>query len=186
MPGILDRTPQEQYGIDFIVKMQEALPYLFQVNVPSFDKKTVFVEFAEVLFAAYQLVNVAFVDFVAEIRNRLSFTGQVLSLTTFLNNTFDNTLKRITIECLNNASNDALIVFNNGEEINDNLTIYNNGETVIAPVTFWTNSDVDTPILFGVDFIINVPSDVTASDDIIEAFANIYVIAPQNYNIIRF
>lgn len=186
MSVIFDRSPEEQYGLDFEVKMQELVPIVHQTNVPGTSRKVGYVDLAEVLFNGLAFTNGSLVSLVAEIRKRLSFTGQVLSLEKFLNDTFDNVLRRITIACLNAVAVDFFAIFLNSEGGNDELIFYANADVAVAPITIFLQSDITGGEIFGVDFNINVPNDITLQDDVIRAFADIYVVAPQSYDIIRF
>lgn len=167
--------------------MRQLLPFFFQTTLLENTAKPRFVSFAEVLFNALQNSNVALVAFCEFIRDRLLFNGQVLSLETFLNNIFDNDLRRINIECFNNNFSPGIILFLNGEFNPEPIILFSNGEVIDSPITLFTNDELFNPgSLFGIDFNLNVPADVPDSDDIIRAFANIYVIAPQNFDIVRF
>lgn len=183
----LDRTPQEQYGIDFAEKMAEILPYFFGEGIQSQTKKQMFVDLCECLFGSMQYSNDEFVAFVTFIRDRLAYTGQVLSLVQLLNDKFDPGLRRITINCLNNNFVEGIDIYLNGETDPTPITLYNNGENVVGPITLWTNAEIfDPDSLYGKSFVVNVPNDVPQSDKIIKGLLNLYVIAPQNYDILRF
>lgn len=187
MPLNLDRTCQEQYGIDFRLQVFEILPYFFEQSIQTGNGKVLFVNLVQALFGSMNTSNDNFVAFCEFIRDRLAFTGQVLSLVTLLNTKYDPTLERITILCLQNNFVEGLDIYNNGETDPTPVILYNNNEAAVAPITLWTNADVNDPdSLFGKNFVVRVPNDVPTSDDIITAILNLYVIAPQNYIIQRF
>lgn len=187
MPINLDRTCQEQYGIDFLIKMREILPFFFEFTAQDGTQKQGFINFAEVLFGALQHSNLQLVGLCEFIRDRLAFTGQVLSLEILLNTKFDPDQERISILCLQNNFVEGIDIYNNDEVDPTPIVLYNNGEFNATPITLWNNDEVQDPdSLFGKNFSIQVPNDVPTSDDLMRALLDLYVIAPQNYIIQRF
>lgn len=172
--------------MSFVDKMRELMPYFFFESIEGGAEKTVFLNFCGVLFNAFQNTNDALVGLCQFARDRLGFTGQVLSLETFLNNEFDPEQRRILIFCLNNNAAGDIDLFSNGETDPGDEVFFSNMETPITPVTLFSNGERDNPDgSFGKDFEIRVPLEVPQSDAVIASFANLYVIAPQNYGIVR-
>lgn len=187
MPINLDRTCQEQYGVDFTQRMREILPFFFEFSIQTGIQKTRWINLAEVLFNAFQKSNVDFIALCEFIRDRLAFTGQVLSLNELLNIKFDPVQERIFILCLANNFVEGIDIYNNDEVDPTPIILYINFESAVAPITLWTNDEIfDPDSLFGKNFVVRVPNDVPTSDDLITALLNLYVIAPQNYIIQRF
>lgn len=188
MPNSFTRTPAEQYGIDFNVKLRELLPYFWEYTIGSGTKKTAFMDFTEVIFGQLAPTNANFILVVEFVRDRMAYTGQVLSLVTLLNNKYDNTLRRISIQCLNNNFVEGIDIYNNNEVDPTPVILFNNFENNFGlTITLFNNAEVQDPnSLYGKSFIVNVPNDVTATDVQIRALLNVYVIAPQSYLIQRF
>lgn len=181
------RSCREQYEIDFKNKAKEGLPYFWQYTIGTEQKKVKFEALTDVLFDSAKVANEKFISFCEFIRDRLAYTGQVLSLETLLNNKYDNDLRRITIDCFNNTFVEGLDIYNNDETDPTPLILFRNNETNSIPITLFNNDEViDENSLFNVSFRVNVPIDVTTSDVLIRAILNLYVIAPQNYIITRF
>ena len=167
--------------------MRELLPFFFEFSAQDGVQKQSFINLAEVFFNSLQHSNDSLIALCDFIRDRLSFTGQVLSLEILLNNKFDNAQRRISILCLQNNFVEGLDIYNNAEVDPTPVTLYNNSESNPTPITLWNNDEVQDPnSLFGKNFSVQVPTDVPSSDDLITALLDLYVIAPQNYIIQRF
>lgn len=164
------------------------MPYFFFETIEGGAEKTVFLNFCQVLFNAFQNTNDALVGLCQFARDRLGFTGQVLSLETFLNQKFPSGLNGFSITCLQNTSTTGFTVFNNGELPEDSLILYSNTDVApLSPIAIWLSPEVtDDNDIFGIDFIVNVPNVVVENDDTIRAFIDLYAIAPQNYIIERY
>ena len=187
MPNPLQNTCQEQYGIDFSVKVRELIPFFWQITIGTESQKVMFINLLEALWSAFNHSNEHFVALCEFVRDRLAFTGQVLSLLELLNTKFDDPLHRITIECLDNNFFEGLDIYRNAENDPTPIELYRNSEVSPTPITLFTNAEVnDATSLYGVSFIINIPNDVPTSDEIIRALLAFYVVAPQEYLINRF
>lgn len=178
---------EEKFGIDFELQVRQILPYFWSFTIGTQLEKTIFLNYVGVLFSGLKPLNIAMVDFCAFITTRLSFTGQVIALVQLLNDNFDNTLRRITIDCLNNNFVEGIDIFLDSEVDPTPITLFLDGETNPIPITLFLDSEISDPTsLAGQSFVVNVPIDVVESDEIIRALLDIYVIAPQEYLIIRF
>ncbi len=189
MPNIstLERTCREQYGIDFTEKVKELIPYFWQITIGSDLQKVKFVNLIENLFTAFKHSNENFISLCEFIRDRLAFTGQVLSLLELLNTKYDDPLQRITITCLNNNFLEGIDIYRNSETDPTPIELYRNSENPPTAITLFTNAEIiDSGSLVGKSFIINIPVSVPTNDQIIRALLAFYVIAPQEYLINRF
>jgi len=187
MPTSLDKTCEEQFGVDFTSQLRLLLPYFWEFSIQDGSRKESFMNFAEVLFKSLDQSNSNLVELCEFIRDRLAYTGQVLSLVTLLNDKFDPVLRRITITCLNANFVEGIDIFLNGEIDPSPIMLFTNGENIFAPITLFTNAEAADPTsLEGISFVVNVPNDVPTSDAVIRALLDLYVIAPQEYLIERF
>jgi len=187
MPTSLERNCREQFGINFAEMARRILPFFWEFTIETDSKKTDFVHLEEVLFGSIQPTNEEFIALCEFIRDRLAYSGQVLSLVTLLNDKYDDPLRRIFIECLGANFVEGSDLYNNDEEDPTPIDLYNNLENPPAPLTLWNNDEVTDPSsLYGISFIIHIPADVPQSDELIRALLAFYVIAVQQYKIIRF
>lgn len=183
----LQRTCEEQYGIDFTTKVREIIPFFWQVTINDNTQKVMFMDLIESLWLAFTHSNQQFIVLCEFIRDRLAFTGQVLSLLELLNSKYDEPQRRITIDCLNNNFLEGIDIYTNAETDPTPVDLYRNLENSPTPITLFTNVEViDSDSLVGKSFIINIPNDVSTSDQIIRALLAFYIIAPQEYIINRF
>ena len=160
MPTPIETECQVKYGIDFEQQVQKILPYFWSFTIGTDIEKTVFLNYVWTLFSQLKPLNQSMVDFCSFITTRLNYTGQRKALIEMLNDTYDNTLRRITLNCIDNNFVEGLDIYLDSE-VNDPNSI------------------------FGKSFVVHVPVDVVESDELIRALLDIYVIAPQEYLIIR-
>ena len=178
---------EAKFGIDFEKQVQQILPYFWSFTIGTQVEKTVFLNYVFTLFSGLKPVNVSMVDFCSFINTRLSFTGQVIALIQLLNDNFDNTLRRITLDCLNNNFVEGLDIFLDSETDSTPIILFLDSELNPIPISVFLDSEIlDPTSIAGKSFVVNVPTDVVESDEIIRALLDIYVIAPQEYLIVRF
>ena len=186
MPTPIETECEEKYGIDFELQVQKILPYFWSFTIGTQQEKTVFLNYVWTLFSQFKPLNVSMVDFCSFITTRLDYTGQVLALVELLNDNFDNTLRRITLNCLDNNFVEGLDIFLDSEVDPTPIILFLDGETNPIPITLFLDSEItDSGSIFGKSFEVNVPIDAVESDEIIRALLDIYVIAPQEYLINR-
>jgi hypothetical protein len=184
MPNSLEFTCQELYGIDFTIKMRELLPWFWEYTIETNSQKIAFMNLCEVFFNSLQKSNENLVELCGIIRDRLAYTGQVLSLETLLNDKYDDILRRIFIECLNANYTEGLDIYNNDEIDPTPIDLYNNDETAVTTITLWLNDDIEPdPTLQTISFIVHIPVSITVSDEIIRALLAFYVVGGQEYSI---
>lgn len=108
---------------------------------------------------------------------RLSHNGQLCIMESMLNDTFDNTLRRITVVDEDEDANGIFIYLRNKglpkmthlRAADRSIMLQRRGYRVEGGFDFW----------------VNVPTDVTASDDRIRAMVNVYRLASKRFNINR-
>lgn len=174
---------REKYGIDFEKKITQILPYFWTITIFTQDQKDIFLNYCYVLFSQLTPINDQFIDFCVFIENRLSYTGQVLSLEKLLNDNFDNTQRRITIECLDALPIEGIDIYLDLEIDPSENDFYLDSETNPNPISLFL--DGENPQENNFNFNVNVPADIAQSDLIIRALLDIYVVSGQNYQIIR-
>ena len=173
-----------KYGIDFEKKVTQIFPYFWTVTIFTKQEKIIFLNYCYVLFSQLKPINDVFVDFCVFIENRLSYTGQVLSLEKLLNDNFDNVDRRIFIECLNAIFSDGVDTFLDSETDITDTDVYIDSESN-PDIVYWF-LDLENPEDGIFNFNVHIPSGITQSDQLIRALLDIYVITGQNYQIIRF
>jgi len=177
---------QAKYGIDFEQQVQKILPYFWSFTIGTQQEKVVFLNYVWTLFSQFKPLNQSMVDFCSFITTRLNYTGQRKALIELLNDNYDNTLRRITLSCLDNNFVEGLDIYNNDEVDPTPIELFNNSELNPIPITLFNNDEIDDPgSIAGKSFIVNVPVDVSESNELIRALLDIYVIAPQEYLIER-
>lgn len=175
---------REKYGIDFEIKVTQIFPYFWTKSIFTKQEKTIFLNYVYTLFSQLKPINESFIDFCVFIENRLSYTGQVLSLEKLLNDNFDNTQRRIFIECLDALPIQGVDVYLDSETDPNENDFYLDSETNPNAVTIFL--DGEDPNQNNFNFSVNIPSDITQNDQVIRAILDIYVISGQQYQIIRF
>lgn len=186
MPTPIQEQCEAKYGIDFEKQVQQILPFFWSFTIENDQEKTVFLNYVWTLFSALKPINQEMVDFCTFITTRLNYTGQRMALVELLNDSYDNTLRRITLSCLDNNFVEGLDIYNNDEVDPTPIILFNNSEINPIPITLFNNDEINDPgSIFGKSFVVHVPVDIVKSDELIRALLDIYVIAPQEYLILR-
>ena len=118
-----------------------------------------------------------------DITTQLSYTGQHLALEAYLNDNYDNDLRRIFIT-ENNVSVQVLSIdlYLDGETDPSPLSIYLDGES--SPQNFSLYLDEEQLNLF--TFTVNIPNDIVYDENFVRGQLSRYVIAGSNYEIVTF
>ena len=186
MPTPIETECEIKYGIDFELQVQKILPYFWSFTIGTQQEKTIFLNYVWALFSQFKPLNQSMVDFCSFITTRLNYTGQRLALIELLNDNFDNTLERITLDCLDLNFVEGIDIYLDSEVDPTPITLFLDGELNPIPITLFLDSEIgDTGSIAGKSFIVHVPVDVTQSDELIRALLDIYVMAPQEYLIER-
>ncbi len=182
----IETVALQKFGVDYEKKVEQILPFFWSFTINTLIEKAVFRNFVFALFSQFKLLNTQLVDFASFINTRLNFTGQVLALTTLLNDNFDDPLRRITITCFNSPFVEGLDVFLDSETDPTPMMLFLDVETNDIPITLFLDSEINDPTsLAGKAFEVNVPNGVVESDIIIRVLLDIYVVAPQEFLIKR-
>lgn len=188
MPANYTTPPSELYGVDFQRSIWEVLPWFFRYDPNTYAKREALEAFVNCLVGSLQPANNTLVQLVTYIRDRLAYTGQVLSLETLLNDKYDPDLRRISIRCLNANYIEGLDLYTNPETDPTPSVLFSNPENNQGlSITLFTNAErVDPDSLFGKSFIVDIPAAVPGIDTaLVRALLDGYVPAPQNYLIER-
>lgn len=186
MPTPIEIECAEKYGIDFEQQVQQILPYFWSFTIGNQQEKTIFLNYVWTLFSQFKPLNQSMVDFCSFITTRLNYTGQRMALIELLNDNFDNTLRRITLDCLDLNFVEGLDIYLDSEVDPTPIELFLDGELNPIPITLFLDSEINDPnSIAGKSFVVHVPVDVVESDEIIRALLDIYVIAPQEYIIER-
>ena len=178
---------EAKYGIDFERQVQKILPYFWSYTIGTQQEKTIFLNYVWALFSQFKPLNVSMVDFCSFISTRLNYTGQRKALIELLNDNYDNTLRRITLNCLDNNFVEGLDIYLDSETDPTPIVLFLDSEVNPVPITLFLDSENSDPnSIAGKSFEVNVPIAVVESDEIIRALLDIYIIAPQSYLINRF
>jgi hypothetical protein len=131
------------------------------------------------LMAPLSSLNITFMTNVNDIRYRLNLTGQVIYLEHWLNDLFDNNLRRIYIT--DGDATSPLFLFNKADT-QEPVTIYNKSEA--QPPVYLTNRVESEG---QVDFIIHIPFEIATSQATLvpklKSATNIYKPAGRRYSI---
>ena len=177
---------QAKYGIDFESQVQKILPFFWSYTIGDNQEKTIFLNYVWTLFSQFKPLNMQMVDFCSFITTRLNYTGQRMALIELLNDNFDNNLRRITLNCLDNNFVEGLDIYLDSETDPSPIELFLDGEINSVPITLFLDSEIQDPdSIAGKSFIVHVPVGVSESDILIRALLDIYVIAPQEYLIER-
>jgi len=158
------------------------MPYFWKKDDATSLDKSVWVSYMEVIFNA--LLN-----YLTEIQNQaalklafLNVTGQVLSLENYLNNTYDNTLRRIyiTISQTQPPYGETWVLAS--ETDSSPKTWVLTSEIDITPTTMYLSNE----FISYTYFTVNIPTDVVFVESKLRAELSNYVLATKLYNILTF
>lgn len=186
MPTPIETACEEKYGIDFERQVQKILPYFWSYTIGTQQEKTIFLNYVWTLFSQFKPLNLSMVDFCSFISTRLNYTGQRMALIELLNDNYDNTLRRITLSCLDLNFVEGIDIYLDSEVDPTPIELFLDSEVNPVPITLFLDSEnSDAGSIAGKSFEVDVPIGVAESDEIIRALLDIYVIAPQEYLINR-
>lgn len=129
------------------------------------------------IMAPLQELNTTFKAFVADVRYQMYLNGQVQYLEHYLNDLYDNSLRRIYIE--DGDAGTPFFVYNKADGT-QNEYVYNKSELETAPVLYNQADYADQ-----VDFIVVIPwSNIpSAEETIMKAYVNKYKLAGKRFSI---
>ena len=161
------------YKIDF-AKVSERL-------TPFFWRTPIYLSYLKSALAPLQTDNNEFFAYVSAVWTKLQYTGQHLALEEFLNDNYDDTLRRIFID-ENNLTFERIDLYDDGEVDPTPLSLYDDGEIDPAPISLYDDGEG----LGGDNFTVNIPVAIVFNEDILRSQLDFYVIAGKNYNIVTF
>lgn len=161
------------YTIDFEIVAERLTPW--------FWRKPIWLSYLNAALAPLQTDNTEAAAFITDVWTKLSYTGQHLALEEFLNDTYDDTLRRIFIT-ENDLTTPRLDLYKDGETIPAPISLYKDGEPIPAPISLYKDGEG----LGGDNFTINIPAAITFDEDTLRSLVDFYVIAGKNYNIVTF
>lgn len=161
------------YSINFAVVSERLTPW--------FWRRPVWLSYLKAALTPLQTNNSEMSAFVNSVWTKLSYTGQHLALEEFLNDTYDDTLRRIFID-ENNITFETLDIYKQGETDPSPISIYLQSEVNPAPFSIYKQGEG----LGGDNFTINIPAAVSFDEDTLRSMVDFYVIAGKNYNIVTF
>jgi hypothetical protein len=136
----------------------------------------------QVLLSPLQRLLDMYNTHIAQKRYELSFNGQVVYLEHILNDTYDNTQRRIYISDIDPLDNAPAIIYNFSDNT-ETAIIYNLGDTQ-ANQSLITFNAVDIENQY--DFIVNVPNDLSDKNLSIGKMIDQYKEASKHYLIVNF
>lgn len=160
--------------MDFNQIAEDATPTFWRV-----DKLTAYLKS---IMAGLSTFDTILTPFWAEVDEVIKYNGQHLVLEEYLNNTYDNTLRRIYID-----ENDVVRVFGvdlplNGEFASDPIDLGINGESNSPEVDLGINSDATSTGAF--NFTVQIPAALTGLDeDLLRRRLDRWVEASKRYDI---
>lgn len=137
-----------------------------------------FVSYIQAVIAPLQGLNDTFAQFADDINYKLSFNGQTVYLEHYLNDQYDDVLRRIWIE---NTSNTSQAYIYLKAELQPKLFVYKRSEGK-PPLYLFGSAEP----LFSTHFIVHVPDDITYVEVIMRAQIDQYRIAGKIYEIQTF
>ena len=154
------------YSADFDKLREQNLPFLL--------RKPVFQAFISVLMATLVRLHSEFTAFKTEKDIRLAHSGQVRLLERILNDTFDDTLRRITV--VNEVIPDDNYIANKN---NANQSYIAAGAPSVNQ--FYVGNQ---PVYFGqYDFVVSIPSAISGDELLIRRMVSEYKQAGKGYDI---
>lgn len=161
------------YSIDFSKVSQRLCPW--------FWRKPVFLSYINAALAPLQTDNTEMFSFVNTVWTKLAYTGQHLAVEEFLNDNYDDSLRRIFIT-ENNIVFDSVDLYEDGETDPSPLSLYEDGETDPAPISFYQDGEGTG----GDNFTINIPTGVSYDETLLRNQVDFYLVAGKSYNIVTF
>lgn len=114
--------------------------------------------------------------------NFLQYTGQNMALTEYLNDLYDESLRRIFITENNISSIDPVVLYQTGETTTDIMAMFLTGEAAVVPVSMYKTREV----LLDSNFTINIPTSILYDAFIMTNQVRNYVEASKNFNFTTF
>jgi hypothetical protein len=151
--------------------------------LPSFLRKTKQISWLKALLAPMDRLNSELVTFATDTRYALNFTGQVISLERLLNDTFDNSLRRIYISDGNRQEKFVALTGSNNPPTPEQV-IFRSEASSFTGENFAVYSQSDSNQVY--DFQVNVPTGLSYNAGQLNALMNKYKKAGKKYNIATF
>lgn len=161
------------YTINFAVVSERLAPW--------FWRKPIFLAYIKAALAPLQENNTEFAAIVGALWAKLSYTGQHLVLEEYLNDTYDDSLRRIFID-ENDLVSTSIDIYKQGENDPSPTSIYKQPETNPAPFSMYKQGEGQG----GDNFTINIPAAISFNEATLRGNVDFYVIAGKNYNIVTF
>lgn len=153
--------------------------------LPSFLRKSRQVAWLKALLKPIDTLNADLVQFNADTRYALNFTGQVISLERLLNDKFDNSLRRIFIGDGNNTEVILARTGSNALPATEQLA-YRTGASAYTGEDFnvFVTSQGGSNQLF--DFQVNIPTALVYDAGKLKSYLTTYKRAGKKYKIVTF
>jgi len=168
----------QKYNISIENIYTRLMPY-FYLRDESNVARIKFVELLKLIASSLQVTQQGIFYKCQSVSTFLSYTGNHMSLEAYLNDTYDATLRRITIT-ENNVSQATAEVWYRASETDTEVKVWYTA----------AESDPDTKIWFkaeesggGFNFTINMPLSVVFTEDVLRAQLKNYVLAGKRYDI---
>lgn len=149
---------------------------LFKMLQPNLTRKVRLFAFLKTTSDVINDTQIQLESLYNDVKYDLTFNGQTIYLEHFLNDQYDNVLRRIKIEDID--SDETLYLFNKVEE-NEETHLFNSSENE-DPVYFVNQSES----ISSIDFQILVPSDIQFNELVMRKRFDRYRLAGPNYEIV--
>lgn len=148
--------------------------------MPWFKRKIAwFLAYVKSVLNPIGTVNAMLVTFTDSITEFLRYTGQHKALVELLNNNFDSSLRRITIQENNIAQIQSLTFYKTGEVDAVPKTFYQTGEANPNPITIYKTGESQQT-----NFTVIFPAGLTYVESQVRSLLDSYVECSRTYNII--
>jgi len=170
-----------KYNIDVEDIYLKLVPYFWKVVPETGAERTKWIAYLEVLAESLENTQSSLFDLCVALKDFLDVTGQHLSLENYLNNVYDNLLRRIYI-----TENDAGAPeswFLEGETDPNNKVWYLQGESDPTQKNWFLQSEIIGQTF---NFTIHIPVLVVFDETLLRGLLDNYVIAGKTYTILTF
>lgn len=170
-----------KHNIDVRDIYLKLVPYFWLVMPETEVERTKWKNYLEVIAGSLENTQSNLFALCQALKAFLDVTGQHLSLENYLNNTYDNTLRRIFITENNGAGSEDW--FLQSETDPENKIWYLQGESDPTPKNWYLQSEI---AIISFSFTIHIPVDITFDEDTLRQILSNYVSALRTYNIVTF
>lgn len=151
---------------------------------PWFWQETINMKLVDILMASLTVLNQGTEDNEIDVRQRVGYSIQRLSLESSLNDKFDNEQRRIKI--VNGSAGGAEFVYNESENPleQDIIYVFNESESTTEESTPYFFNETESDTAAATNFTVFVPSSLQESENSLKSWIDLVLMYGTNYIII--